>query len=80
MTTHTQEVVFPTSAPVPPQRQKTVPISSSHRFVDASRGIATSMRRTFLGLGDAARASRKNQPERYRYLERSLVAREMYRL
>jgi hypothetical protein len=80
MTTLTQEVVFSTSAAVPLQRKKTTPISSSGRSVDTPRVVAASMRRIFLGPRDAARPARKNKPERYSYLERSLMAREMYRL
>ncbi len=80
MTTDIQEVVFSTSVAVPLQRKKTTSISSSHWLADASRVVAASMRRVFLTPTVAALPARKNNPERYRYLEHSLVAREMYRL
>ncbi len=80
MTTGTQEVVFSTSVAVPLQRKKTTPISSSHWLADAPRIVAASMRRMFLTSIGAARWARKSYPERSSYLERSLVAREMYRL
>lgn len=79
MTTHTQEVVFSTSAAAPIKRTKTTLDSASHRLIDAPRLVAA-IRRTFFGLRDAERPARKSKPERHGYLERSLVAREMYRL
>lgn len=66
MTTHTQEAVFSTSAAAPIKRAKARLVAAIHR--------------TFFGPRDAERPARKNKPERYGYLERSLVAREMYKL
>jgi hypothetical protein len=62
------------------RRNKTTPISPSRRLVDMSRAVRASMRRIFLAPKDAVGPSRKRKPERYTYLERSLLAREMHRL
>lgn len=79
MTAHIQEVVFSTSAAVPLQRKKTTP--SPRWLVDKSRVIGASMRRIFLAPKEAALPARKkSKPERYAYLERSLLAREIHRL
>ena len=80
MTTDTQEVVFSTSVAVPLRRKMTTHVSSSYWLADASRVVAASMRRIFLMPIESARPTRKNNPQRYRYLERSLMDREMYRL
>ncbi|MFV8320426.1 hypothetical protein [Mycobacterium sp. 23] len=80
MTSHIQEVGFGASAAVPLQRRKPTPLSSGPWLADTYRVVAAFIRRAFVTPEDAARPVRKSKPERYQYLERSLVAREMYRL
>ena len=70
-----QAVVFSTSAAVPLQRTKT-----THWLADATRVVATSMRRIFLTPTRGARRARKRYPPQYGYLERARTAREMERL
>ena len=47
---------------------------------DATRVVATSMRRIFLTPTRGARQARKRYPPQYGYLERARTAREMDRL
>jgi hypothetical protein len=72
-----QAVVFSTSAAVPLQRTKT----TTHWLADATRVVATSMRRIFfLTPTRGERRARKRYPPQYGYLERARTAREMDRL
>ena len=67
--------VFSTTAAVPLQHTKT-----THWLADATRVVATSMRRIFLTPTRGARGTPKRYPPRYGYLERARTAREMERL
>jgi hypothetical protein len=80
MSTHTQQAVFGASVLVPLRRRKTTPVWPTQWLADASRVVAASVRRIFLTPVEVARPPRKSNPERYKYLERSLMAREMDRL
>ena len=67
--------VFSTSAAVPLQRTMT-----THWLADATRVVATSMRRIFLTATRGAGPARKHYPPHYSYLEHSRTAREIDRL
>jgi hypothetical protein len=63
------------SAAVPLHRTRT-----TRWLADATRVVATSMRRAFLAPTRGARRDRKHYPPQYGYLERARTAREMDRL
>ena len=80
MTTDTQELVFSASVALPLKHKTSTMISSNHWLADASRVVAASMRRVLLTPIGVGRPARKSYSARFGYLERSLMAREAYRL
>jgi len=68
-----QEVLFSTAAAVPVQP------TTTRRWIQATHVIAAGLHRMFLTTADT-RPARRHHPERFRYLEDALMAREMHRL